>query len=173
MKNRIKFTTAALVLLASSSSAFSQATASATASATIVTPISITKDVDMNFGNLAVSATTAGTAILTTAGAVSGTLGVTPTVTTPGPVAAASFTVTGEDGYTYAITLPATAHTITSGANTMTVTAFVSNPAATGSGTLAGGTQTLNVGATLNVAAGQPAGLYVSTTPFDVTVNYN
>jgi hypothetical protein len=31
----------------------------------------------------------------------------------------------------------------------------------------------VNVGATLNVSAGQPSGVYVSGTPFDVTVNYN
>jgi hypothetical protein len=53
----------------------------------------------------------------------------------------------------------------------MTVTAFLSTPSV--SGTLTGGTQNLNVGATLNVAAAQPAGLYTSTTGFTVTVNYN
>jgi len=41
----------------------SQATASAPASATIVTPIGITKMVDMNFGNIAVKGT-AGTVVL-------------------------------------------------------------------------------------------------------------
>ena len=52
----------------------------------------------------------------------------------------------------------------------MTATTFTSDPS--GTGTLTGGTQTLNVGATLNVAAAQPAGTYVSGA-FDVTVNYN
>jgi hypothetical protein len=67
--------------------------------------------------------------------------------------------------------LPSTALTITSGANTMTVTAFSSTPSATG--LLTAGTQTLTVGATLNVAAAQAPGVYVSATPFSVTVNYN
>lgn len=54
----------------------------------------------------------------------------------------------------------------------MTVSVFTSTPSATG--TIDGtGSQTLNVGATITVAASQPAGVYVSATPFDVTVNYN
>ena len=35
------------------------------------------------------------------------------------------------------------------------------------------GTQTLNVGATLNVTAAQPAGSYTNATGVPVTVNYN
>jgi hypothetical protein len=147
-----------------------QETATATATATIVTPISIVKDVDMNFGNVAVQSTTAGTVVLAPAGTRTRTGGVT-LPTTAGTVTAASFTVSGTSGYTYAITLPSTALTITSGANTMTVTTFTSDPS--GTGTLTAGEQVVNVGATLNVGAGQPAGTYVSATPFDVTVNYN
>ncbi len=148
-----------------------QETASATATATIVTPISIVKDVDMDFGNVAVQSTTAGTVVLSPAGNRTATGGVT-LPTAAGTVTAASFTVSGTASYTYTITLPSTPLTITSGANTMTVTTFTSDPTPTG--TLAvGGTQTLNVGATLNVSAAQPAGTYVSATPFDVTVNYN
>ena len=48
---------------------------------------------------------------------------------------------------------------------------FTSTPSATGA--LTAGTQTLNVGATLNVAAAQASGIYVSGTPFTVTVVYN
>lgn len=149
-----------------------QATATATATATIVTPISISKTVDMNFGNVAVSASTAGTVVLTPAGARSATGGVT-LPTTAGTVTAASFTVSGQGDYTYSITVPSTDLTITSGSNTMTVNTFTSNPAATAGALSSGGTQTLTVGATLNVGAGQAAGTYVSATPFSVTVNYN
>jgi hypothetical protein len=78
------------------------------------------------------------------------------------------FTVTGAAGIGFSITLPATA-TITSGVNTMTVNAFTSTPS--GTGTLVAGTATVNVGATLNVAANQVAGSYTGTYP--VTVNYN
>ncbi|MBS0027752.1 DUF4402 domain-containing protein [Chitinophaga sp. 22321] len=160
-----------LALMAVSPRISAQETASATATATIVTPISIVKDVDMNFGNVAVQSTAGGTVVLTPAGVRSRTGGVTLPSTATGTVTAASFTVTGTGSYSYSITLPSTALTITSGSNTMTVTNFVSNP--TGVGTLTAGTQTLTVGATLNVSAAQAAGTYVSGTPFDVTVNYN
>jgi hypothetical protein len=170
MKKTPMLFVATLTLACLATTVRAQETASATATATIVTPISIVKDVDMNFGNVAVQSTTGGTVVLAPAGTRTRTGGVT-LPTTGGTVTAASFTVSGTSGYSYAITLPSTALTITSGANTMTVTTFTSDPS--GTGTLTGGEQVVNVGATLNVAAGQPAGTYVSATPFDVTVNYN
>jgi hypothetical protein len=151
------------------------ATASATATAVIVSPITITKTVDLDFGNVAVDALTGGTVVLdpTTA-----TRTVTGGVTLPavtGTVTAASFTVAGEAGYTYDIFLPTTPLTIDDGAsNSMTVDQFISDPATSGTlSATAPGSQTLNVGATLNVSAAQAAGTYTSATPFDVTVNYN
>lgn len=156
-----------------SMSASAQDTDSATATATIVTPISIVKVNNMNFGNVAVSAATAGTVIMTPAGGTSKTGGVTLPATA-GTVSAASFTVSGQGAYTYAITLPTTDYTIThttTPASTMTVNAFTSTP--TGTGALTSGSQTLNVGATLNVDAGETAGTYTNATGFDVTVNYN
>ena len=165
-----------LVLLAVAAgfatTANAQATASATATAVIISPITITKTVDMHFGNVAVGAL-AGTVVLDPAGTRTATGGVTlPAVA--GTPAAAEFVVSGEATYTYDIFLPSSAVTITSGSNTMTVDQFTSNP--TTSGTLSAGSpgsQTVNVGATLNVGAAQAAGTYVSGTPFDVTVNYN
>lgn len=158
------------VLLACTSGAFAQATATATATATIVTPISITKNVDMNFGNVAVQTATGGTAVLAPDGTRTYTGGVTLPAT-QGTVTAASFTVNGQGVYTYAITLPTSSLTLTSGSNTMTASTFTSTPSSTG--ILTAGTQTLNVGATLNVAAAQASGVYISATPFNVTVNYN
>jgi len=170
MKRLVSFLSFSLFLVAFSISSYAQVSATATASATIVTPIAIAKTVDMDFGNVAVSATP-GTVVLTPAGARSVTGGVSLPATT-GTVTAASFDITGEANFTYSITLPAAATTITSGANTMDVDTWTSTPTPTG--TLDGtGAQTLTVGATLNVAAGQPAGTYVSGTPFTVTVNYN
>lgn len=160
----------AALVIAFSASSFAQSSATATSTATIVTPISITKTVDMNFGNIAVNSSS-GTVVLSPEGARSSTGGVTLPGTS-GTVTAASFDVTGEGAYTYAITLPSSV-TITrnSGAETMTVNAFTSTPSATG--TLTAGAQTLTVGATLNVGASQVAGTYVSGTAFTVTVNYN
>jgi len=158
------------VLMALSISVQAQVSATATASATIVTPIAIANATDMDFGNVAVSATP-GTVVLDPAGARTVTGGVTLPAAA-GTVTAASFDVTGQASFTYSITLPAAATTITSGGNTMTVDTWISTPTPTG--TLDGaGTQTLAVGATLNVAAGQASGTYISGTPFTVTVNYN
>ena len=173
MKNLVKAIVTAGVVLGCTSSSFAQATATASASATIITPISISKTADMNFGNVAVSATIAGTAILAPAGTrTTGGAGGVTLPATVGTVTAASFNVTGQATYTYAITLPSGTINITSGANTMGLTAFTSSPSATGL-LSAGGTQTLTVGATLNVAAAQPAGSYTNATAVPVTVNYN
>ncbi|MDP2336731.1 MAG: DUF4402 domain-containing protein [Bacteroidota bacterium] len=161
---------AAIVMMAGfSTTVMAQATASAPASATIVTPIGITKTVDMNFGNIAIKGT-AGTVVLAPAGTRTSTGGVTLPATA-GTVAAAAFTVSGEGAYTYAITLPASLIITDATTNTMTVNTFTSTPS--GTGALTAGSQTLTVGATLNVGASQIAGAYTNATGFDVTVNYN
>lgn len=155
-----------------STATVAQDSATASSSATIVAPIAIAKTVDMSFGNVAVG-TSAGTVVL----APGGTRTLTGGVTLPGAagtVAAAAFDVTGEAGYTYAITLPSSAITLSDTAttpNTMTVGTFTSSPSTTG--TLTAGAETVNVGATLNVGASQVAGTYTNTTDLTVTVNYN
>ena len=171
MKNIIKYFALAVVILGFSAASFGQSTANAPTSATIITPISLNKTVDMNFGNIAVNAS-AGTVILVPAGTRTKTGGVTLPVVT-GTVTAATFTVAGEGSSAYSITLPATDLTITrvSGSETMTVNTFTSTPSSTG--TLSGGDGTITVGATLNVAGSQVAGTYTNAAGFAVTVNYN
>ena len=168
MKNKILFTF--LLLAGFTSQINAQATATATATATIVTPISIAKNTDMSFGNIAVQTATGGTVVLAPAGTRTSTSGVTLPATT-GTVTAASFTVNGNGSYTYAITLPTTVTlTHSGGVQTMAASSFTSNPS--GTGALSSGTQNIAVGATLTVAAAQLAGVYTSGN-FSVTVNYN
>ena len=168
MKNLIAVFAAIVLVAGLTATANAQVTGTATGSATIITPIAITNAGNMNFGSIAVSAT-AGTVVLSPASVRSITGGVTlPAVT--GTVTAAAFTVTGLGSSTYSIQLPAS-YTITSGGNSMTVNAFTSTPS--GTGTLSSGTQTIQVGATLNVAASQAAGSYTNATGFPVIVNYN
>ena len=167
----IKFFAVAILFSGVSVISSAQVTATATASSTIVTPIGITKTVDMNFGNVAINSTTAGTVVLAPAGTRTSTGGVTLPATA-GTVAAAEFNVKGANNYTFSITLPSTSHEIKSGSNTMSVTGFTSTPTPTGT-LSATGSATVKVGATLNVSAGQAAGTYTSVTPFEVTVNYN
>ena len=171
MKNMKKVFVLAIVAFGFAASSFAQVTATASTTATILTPIAITKTVDMNFGNIAVSPTVGGTVVLPTTGVRTLTGGVTLPVVT-GTVTAATFTVTGEGTSTYSITLPSSAITLNGPSSaTMTVQSFVSTPSSTG--TLTAGTQQIKVGATLNVAAAQAAGSYTNASGLFVTVNYN
>jgi hypothetical protein len=176
MKKMIKFFALAIFMVGFAANTFAQVSATAPALATIVSPIAISKTVDMNFGNVAASAAP-GTVDLAPGGGRSVLGGVTLPATT-GTVTAASFTVTGQAGFTYSITLPAGATTIGDGAtHAMTVDTWTSNPTPTG--TLTGGTSTLTVGGRLHVAASQAAGSYSSAVgsggsgDFTVQVNYN
>jgi len=148
---------------------FAQISATASASATIITPISIAKNLDMSFGNIAVNPTAPGGTVTLPASATptrTFTGGITlPAVT--GLVQAAKFTVTGEGTSAYTITIPGSI-TISSSSNNMSLIP-VSNPS--GSGALVGGTQAIYVGGTLTVSATQVVGTYTGT--FPVTVNYN
>lgn len=143
------------------------ATASGDALATIIAPITITAGVDLSFGDIIKGL---GTVAVATDG--SRTIGATMLAGSQlGTITAATFVVTGEEGYTYNISLPddVTAELTLLTADPMTVTDFVSSPAT--SSTLTAGDNTILVGATLNVAETQLAGDYTGS--FDVTVNYN
>ena len=148
-----------------------QATATASATAYIIAPITITKTADMNFGNVAVSASVSGTVVLSTSGTRTsgGSGGVTLPATT-GTVSAAAFTVGGASGYTYTVTLPTSCTISDGGGHSMTLSSFTSSPSSTG--TLTGGSSTLTVGATLSVSAGQTPNTYTNSTGVPVTVNY-
>jgi len=173
---KTKILTLAIVTLGFTATSFAQTSynpkvsATATATATIITPISIEKKVDLNFGNI-VANSTGGTVTIATDNTPKYNKVAAPSI--PGTRSAASFEVKGFAGVTYSIELPKTI-TLTKdgGKETMTVDNFVSNPSGTGS-LSASGSQTVNVGATLNVAANQVAGTYKNTTDLKVTVNYN
>jgi hypothetical protein len=173
MKNILLILGTTILALGYHQASYAQATATASASANVISPISLTKNVDMNFGNIAVSASTGGTVILATGGTRSkgGAGGVTLPATS-GTVAAANFTVSGNASYTYAITLPSSVTISDLGGHTMTVNGFNSNPSSTGTMS-GGGTQTITVGATLSVSSAQASGTYNNSTGVPVTVNYN
>ena len=143
------------------------ATATASASAEVLAPITLTKTVDMSFGDLYADNVAVGTVTLATDG--TRTAGGAATL---GPTAgaAATFTLTGTASATYSITLPAGDITLTSGANTMIVNTFAHD--AGGAPALDGtGNGTFNVGAVLNVGINQASGVYNGS--FDVIANYN
>jgi len=121
------------------------ATTSATSTATIVAPISISKNTDLSFGNIAASGVVPGTVELTPAGTRIPSGGATLPVVS-GTVTAASFTVNGVSGYKYAIILPVDITLVHSlGLDIMLADNLTSTPS--GSGTLTGGTETIAVSA--------------------------
>lgn len=141
----------------------------AEATGNIVAAISITKDANLNFGNIV--AGPGGSVELTTAGSRNPT-GVTLAA---GTVSAAKFIVTGEANSTFSISLPTTITLALIGtpAITMSVGTFT-KAAVTGTlGTLNGITQEVLVGATLTVGADQARGIYQNLTDLKMTVNYN
>jgi hypothetical protein len=159
----------AFLMIGFSVHTFGQISAAARTSVTVVTPIGITKAVDMAFGNIATT-TASGEVVLGPDGTRTPNGGVT-LPTSAGTVTAASFAVTGSGSYTYTITLPSSPIVLSGTTDGVTVGAFVSNPAPTG--TLSSGTQTVNVGATLIIPASTVADTYKNISGLQVTVNYN
>ncbi len=173
MKKTFKLLGATTAMLICAVTANAQASATSNASATIISPISISKSADLDFGNLAVDAA-GGTVILdpsaTASRASAGAGGVTFPATT-GTVSAATFLVSGQANFTFSVNILNTSIQITSGANVMLVDNFATS---TGAGVLSNlGTQTVYVGADLTVGGSQAPGVYTSPSPFTVLVNYN
>ena len=172
---KLTFITITIVMFSFAVSTFAQTNvATATATATILTPITIVKNTDMSFGNI--MGVVAGTVTLATTGAPTYSAGLSGSAVPAATAAitAADFTVTGTPAAAYSITLTNASITLTNAAaNTMTVNNFVTNPTPTGTLGSPVGTQTLLVGATLNIGAAQAAGTYTNATDLEVTVNYN
>lgn len=169
MKNITKYLAIGILLIGFSANAFAQANATASTTATIITPIGITKSVDMVFGNVATNGAV-GTVVLATDGSRTPTGGCTLPAATGSPTAA-SFAVTGSGSYTYTISLPGSPITLTGTTSGVTASTFVSSPTPTG--TLTAGAQTILVGATLNLPVSTVAGSYTNAAGLSVTVNYN
>jgi hypothetical protein len=170
MKTMKKSILLVIVMLAFVTSIYAQPnSATATATATVVAPLSINKTGDLNFGSF--SAAAAGTVIIDNAATISATGGVVLINGGAGSTVA-TFTIAGQSGLDITLGLPALPITLTSGGNTMDITALDSSIPA-GTYTLAAASTTLTVGGTLDVAAAQPAGVYTNAGSLIVTVNYN
>lgn len=131
-------------------------TANFTASVTIIQPIIITNTGNMNFGSI--DAQQGGKVILTPEN----------TRVSNGHVAlageenlsAASFQVKGQAGMAYSLQVPTASYTLSNGTEEIIIEDFTSSLGA--GGLLADGTQTFNIGATLNVKPGQTPGFYTN-----------
>jgi len=137
------------------------------ASAVIVQPNEISKVTNLSFGNIA-AGNSFGTVVIDVYGERDASGGVT--LISAGNVSSpAIFDITGFPNATFTISLPEVIY-LTSGSDQMEVINFVSD---LGNSSLLNqeGEAQLKVGATLNVDANQPPGLYIGS--FDVTVAYN
>lgn len=144
------------LLVAGSASA---QTVSATGNATILQALTLTEDVELDFGRI-LAAAAPGTVTVTQAGAQSCAV-----VTCFADALAAEFTVTGTAGETVDVT---TDPTITLAGPGAPMPATTDAPATATIG--GGGTVTFNVGGELTVGASQTAGDYSGN--YDVTVAY-
>lgn len=159
-----KFLKAALVstavsLVGLAATGAQAATASANATATILAPVTVTKTADLLFGNIA--ATAAANVSISAAGVVN--CGGLVCNGTQNP---AAFGVTGTTGQTVAVTIPVTTATLTSGVNTIALSALASSVPTI----VLDGTDAFTVGGTIAVANAQAAGVYTGS--FNVDVNY-
>lgn len=144
-----------------------QATASFTASVTIIEPIGITTTSNMNFAN--VDAKSGGAVILTPENTRTSLGGVE--LKEADGVSAATFEITGEQGFSLALSLPKSDYILSNGEENIIIKDFTSNFA--NSGNLESGVKVVSVGATLNINPNQAPGIYTSAHPMNVTVNYN
>ena len=156
-----------LIFLSFSIEGMAQATANFTASVTIIQPIGITNTANMNFASL--DAKSGGTIILNPDNTRISQGGVE--LADGNTVSAATFEVTGQEGYTYSITLPNSNQVLTNGTDDIIIRDFTSS--LKNEGSLAGSSQTLRVGASLDINPNQTPGNYTSPGGFNITVNYN
>jgi hypothetical protein len=134
-----------------------------TPSALFAAPTSVTKTQDLNFGKVAGGSGYSGTITIGTSGARSSSGSVIPLGTVFSP---ARFTITGNVGKSYSLTLPA-GFTISSGINQMNVSAITSSIPINGV-IPAGGAVPFSVGGTLTVNSTQQSSTYSGTLTISV-----
>jgi hypothetical protein len=163
--------------LASAHAALAQpnsASASANASATVIQPITLTKNTDLAFGAIVRPSLGANTV---TIDPQSGTRTISGTgdgaLTTNQTVSRATYAVGGEGGMAFSITVP-TSFTMTraGGSETLPVALTASNRSGSLTGaTGSAGSANFSIGGSLPLSSATIAGDYTGT--FDVTVGYN
>ena len=162
---------AAFVLTAAAQNNAASKTLSVSGKARIITPITLAKTTDLDFGIIARGTTGTSTVLVnTTETQVPSVVG-DAIVLSSAPQTAAKFTISGESGKAYTITFP-TSQTITqvSGSNTLSITNINWSNGPTTTGTIGTG-NTFYIGGTLNVPSTATDASYIGT--FNVTVAYN
>jgi len=156
------------ILSATATDNVANKTVSVQSKARIITPITLANSQALDFGVIARGAASSTIVVGSVAApSVSVTSG-DAVVLTSAPQTAAKFTVGGEVGKTYAITIPTTPQTISYLTNNLSITAFTCSN--TTGGTI-GTNDEFYVGGTLTVTSAAVPASYTGT--FSVTVAYN
>lgn len=154
-----------LLILFISAMGFSQASATAIATVTILKPLSITKEADMNLAEITINKTS-GSFVLSPDNSITFSERAALPVLVSHRAQAASFTIQGEVA-DYAINLPQEILLI-NGDHTLKVNDFTHNS----TGTLEKGAATVQVRATLYVYENQKPCTYQNSGDFRITVQY-
>jgi len=151
-------------------SAFAQSnTGTLRATATIIQPVTISSESTLAFGNIMANSTTGGVVVVSPSGS-STVAGVVRPGANAGVVSAATFRVSGVGGLLYSVSFASSSITLTDGgSNSMIVNGLTT--ASANEFSLKGGSDTLSVGGTLRVNAGQAAANYSGSV--QITVAYN
>jgi hypothetical protein len=150
------------------------------AGATLVEVLTIANTVPLNFGVIGITAGTAGTVTMNTAGLRTPGAVTTTIIATGTPSTVAQFDLTGTTDAVYTIGLPLTI-TVATGAGAGDLDMVIDNlmvdvdaageaTAVGATGTLTGGASTFLLGGRLNISTTQEIGVYAGT--YDVTVDY-
>jgi hypothetical protein len=170
MRLNICLAAAAATLVAATPAVAQQRTATAEARGVVLSPLSLTKVDDLDFGTVAASATLGTVSISPTTGVRTATGGVVPA---PSTFSRARFDGLGQAGQTVLLTLtPPTGNVLVSGANTVAVSNMALDTGGT-SGSIvigSGGNFSSYVGADFGIAANQPNGTYSAL--FTLTADY-
>jgi hypothetical protein len=160
---------AAFVVAATAADNVANKTLSVQSKARIITPITLanTGAQALDFGVIARGAVSS-TIIVDKVASPSISVTGDAIVLSSSPQTAAKFTVGGESGKTYSVTIPTGTQTITDGTNILNITAFTCSNYPTGT---IGTNDVFYVGGTLTVPSTAVASTYTGT--FNVTVAYN
>jgi hypothetical protein len=153
-----------------------------TAGAELVKVLTITNTTPLHFGVIGITAGTAGTVVMNTAGVRTPGAGTTTIINTGTQKTVALFSLTGTASAGYSIGLPSSISVTTAtgaGVKTMAIDALMVKVDAASEATAVGATGTLSssglssflLAGTLNIVATQQIGVYTGT--YDVTVDYN
>jgi hypothetical protein len=160
----------AATLVAASPAVAQQRTATAEARGVVLSPLSLTKVTDLDFGTVAATATAGTVSINPSTGVRTSTVGV---ILVPSSFSRARFDGLGQSGQTVQLTLtPPTGNVLVSGSNTVTVSNMALDTGGQTRTFAVGSTGSFSsyVGADFGIAANQPNGTYSAL--FTLTADY-